>query len=64
MESPTSVDDPIFNAGVEEGRQQVRKEVLSHLEEQYMSNDIARSSPEAVAILDVAKSISTLLKKE
>lgn len=54
--------DPVFDAGVQEGRLQARKEVLTFIEEKYMSDTIERGSEEGNALLAVAREVSQFLK--
>lgn len=55
---------PIFEAGVNYGVGETRKEVLSYLEKKYIEDEDRpdRKSPEAKALLAVARDLSTWLR--
>lgn len=49
---------PNYKLGVEEGRRQVKHEVLTYLQDKYVNGDFERGTPKAEAILQVAHDIS------
>lgn len=53
--------DYLYEAGVEEGRQQMKKRALDFLQDQYMKPSVTRNSPEGLAILGVAQDLSKFL---
>lgn len=55
-------DFPIFQAGVEEGRQQMQVKALSFLEKEYLDDAIERKSVKGEYILQLAKELSEHLK--
>ena len=57
-------DDPVWKAGVEHGYATCRAEVLSHLEKCYIGDPGRpdRGTPEANAILKLARDLSAKLK--
>lgn len=48
----------LFKNGVKQGRTEMKKEALSFLQKQYMSDDIERGSTEGEAILKVVHDLS------
>ena len=57
-------DRVLFDAGRQEGRRQTKAEVLGFLQSRYMHPSLDTSTPEAKAILKLAKEISTQIKQE
>lgn len=55
--------DPVWKAGYTTGFERCRVDVLSHLEKKYMADDAPdRGTPEAQAILSLARELSELMK--
>lgn len=58
-------NNPVMGAmaqGRKEGREGLRKEVLDWLEAKYMAPEIERKTPEAEAILSLARELSLFMK--
>lgn len=58
----SSINDPVWQAGYEEGWIDARKTVLDFLEVEFMNPLIAKDSPEAQAALELAKRLAEELK--
>lgn len=55
-------DFPLFQAGIDEGKLQMKRLALSFLEDKYLGPDApARGTPEATAILTLANELSKYL---
>ena len=54
----TTINDPVWKTGYEEGWRDCRKDALDFLETEYMNPLITRDSDEAKAILEVARKLS------
>lgn len=59
-------NDPVWKAGVKEGKLQYQVKVLAYLEERYIKDDGRpdRGSPEGQAILNLARELSGYLKHD
>lgn len=57
-------DYPIFEVGRKQGREEMRIKALTFLQDKYLSDDNRpdRGTPEAKAILQLAKELSELLQ--
>lgn len=55
--------DPIFEAGIKEGKLQMKMAVLGYLETEYMNDTIERDAPQGGYLLAMAKSLSEFMKK-
>jgi 8-oxo-dGTP pyrophosphatase MutT (NUDIX family) len=61
---PADPDYAIFQAGVEYGEDQLKKKALGFLQAKYMADDAPdRGTPEATAILALARELSEELNK-
>lgn len=56
MASKKSID-PVYDWGVTEGRSQMRGEILTYLEEQYMKPEVTIDGVEGQAILKLTRDI-------
>lgn len=57
--------EQLYGTGVRDGNVLAFGEVLSHLEKKYMADDAPpRGTPEAEAILELAKELSNLLRSK
>lgn len=58
-----AADDPVFTAGLKEGRRQAVAEVLTYLQNRYMDRAVVRGSSLGIAILQVAADLSKHIKE-
>jgi len=56
------IDDPVWIAGRNEGREKMRRAVLTHLEEKYMDGSVTRNSPEARALLQLSAELAETMR--
>lgn len=52
------VTDGLYKAGIRKGRQEMKVEALTFLQEQYMSKEVERGSAEGEAILKLTRDLS------
>jgi len=59
-------NDPVWKAGIKEGKAQYKNKVLTYLQDRYINDDGRpdRGSPEGQAILTLARELSGYLKHD
>jgi len=59
-------NDPVWKAGIKEGKSQYKVKVLSYLEDRYLNDEGRpdRGTPEGQAILTLARELSGYLKHD
>ena len=60
------LNDPVWKAGIKEGKAQYRAKVLTYLQDRYINDEGRpdRGSPEGEAILNLARELSGYLKHD
>jgi hypothetical protein len=58
------IDDPTFKLGIEEGIMQGYEKVLSLLQRMYLDDNLTPKTPDAEAVLSLARMIGADLRKE
>lgn len=58
------IDDPVFVAGIEEGKQRTSKLVLTFLEKKYLDMTVSAEDPEMQATLKVAGEVAKFLREQ